>query len=121
MSNNVTDTTTGNARNETPIPLRGRQVTDAILNALNPPEHTNDEEDAHSAKRIKYIKLTTDQLSDIINTCSSHIFQAFTPTGRSPTSTTSSTITTPAYYNKLNMKRSVARPSSLFMTDLKRN
>jgi hypothetical protein len=52
MSDDVTNNTTDNARNETLISLQGRQVTDAILNALNSSEHTNDEDDAHSANAL---------------------------------------------------------------------
>jgi hypothetical protein len=62
MSDNVTNNTTENARNENPNPLRGRQVTNTILNTHNPSEHTNDKDDAHSEKHTKYIKLTTDPL-----------------------------------------------------------
>ncbi len=52
----------------TPPPLRGQQVTDAISAVLHTATNDTDEPEA---KRGKYIKLTPDQLSQILTSCSS--------------------------------------------------
>jgi hypothetical protein len=88
-----------NTRLHTPVILRGQPVTEAILDILNPTSTTNDNDEDHSAKRAKYIKMTPDQLSQLSNTCSNQILQTLTPMGRSPTSIVSNTTVNPAYYN----------------------
>jgi hypothetical protein len=98
------ETTTQSSNGEntalcTPVTLRGQLVTEATLDILCPTSTTNDNDKEHSANRAKYIKMTPDQLSQLINTCSNQILQTLSPMGRSPTSIVSNTTVNPAYYN----------------------
>jgi hypothetical protein len=100
MSNNNNNNTNNEFTSfETPNHLRGQQVTNAILSALNSDSHPNDDDDEPNAKQPKYIRLTPDQLSSIVTACSSNIMRSFTPTGVSSPHAFHPSNTVPAYYN----------------------
>jgi hypothetical protein len=96
----------------TPQPLRGQRVTDAISAVLH--DSTNDT-DEPEAKRGKYIKLTPNQLSQILTSCSSQILTALTPTGRSPASVISPGNSAPTYYNNTKYEEICCGPLSPYM------
>jgi hypothetical protein len=81
---------------ETPITLRGVSVTDTIRTMTGALDDTNDG-DEPSAKRPKYLKLTPDQLPQLIVACSTPTSSTRVRSEGSPTSVASTSSMTPAY------------------------
>jgi hypothetical protein len=108
MAETQSETTRTDENFRTPSHQQGWTVTDAINNALH--DTTNDDEEPNP-KHSKYIKLTPDQLLQILTDCSSKILSFFSPGGFSQASQSSvPPPTTPAYYNNAKYEEICSHP-----------
>jgi hypothetical protein len=83
---------------DTPPTARGSKVTDSILQVTNHIDNDNDnDDDEPTAKRGRYLKFTTEQLSQLIVACSSKVNQQLLSPTSSPMSVISNQSTAPAF------------------------
>jgi hypothetical protein len=85
--------------------LRGTSVTDSRLQVTNIMDSTNDD-DEPGAKCLCYLKLTSDQLSQLIVACSSQLASQ----GGNPSLVLHHPSTTPAYIANANYEEICCRP-----------
>jgi hypothetical protein len=105
MSPTVTDHTTLS----TPLMDRGALVTAAISQATRALDTTNDDDEL-SAERPKYLKLTSDQLSQLLTACSTPTSIRSPTADDSPVSITSLFSKHPAYVNNAKYEAICCRP-----------
>jgi hypothetical protein len=93
---------------KTPPTDRGTSVTDAICHVTRALESTNDADD-QSIKRPRYLKLTTDQLTQLLMACSTPAAPVTTP-DNSPTSVVLVSSKLLAYINNAKYEAICCRP-----------